>query len=371
MTRACREAGGNNLAQGLSDLPSHPLLKEGAIAAIHADRSTYSPHEGIQELREAIAAKMAKHNGLPCDPATEVVVTVGSTAAFAMALLALTEPGDEVILFEPYYSYHLKAVVALRAEPVFVSLRGAKFEIDEQELRAAFTPRTRAIVVCTPSNPSGKVFTRDELSMIAELCIEHDTAAVTDEIYEYMVYDGAEHASLATLPGMRERTVTISGLSKTFSVTGWRLGYAVAQPELAHVIGVLGDTFYVCAPTPLQYGGARGLTVGPEYYTALREAYERRREIMAAALRGAGMVPIIPQGGYYMLADVSPLGWGNADQAAKRLLAEAGIAAVPGTGFYNSHAGDSVLRFCFGKDEKVLRDAAERLSRLRGEGSRG
>ena len=200
--------------------------------------------------------------------------------------------------------------------------------------------------------------------MIAGLCIEHDIAAVTDEIYEYMVYDGAEHISLATLPGMQERTVTISGFSKTFSITGWRLGYAVAQPELASVIGVLGDTFYVCAPTPLQYGGARGLTVGPEYYTELRESYAHRREIMAGAVRAAGMTPIIPQGGYYMLADISRLGWGGADDTARRLLIETGIAAVPGTGFYKSDAGDSLLRFCFAKDENVLNDAAERMGRI-------
>jgi aminotransferase len=311
---------------------------------------------------------MAKHNRLPCDPATEVVVTVGSTSAFAMTILALTEPGDEVILFEPYYSYHLKALVALRIEPVFVSLRGKGFEIDEKQLRAAITRRTRMIVVCTPSNPCGKVFTREELSMIAELCVEHDIAAVTDEIYEYMVYDGAEHISLATLPGMRERTVTISGLSKTFSITGWRLGYAIAQQELANVIGVLGDTFYVCAPTPLQYGGARGMTVGPEYYIGLRESYTRRREIMAGAIRGAGMDPVVPQGGYYMLADISRIGWGGAEEAAKRLLADTGIAAVPGTGFYKSDAGDSFLRFCFAKDEEVLREAAERMGRMRPHG---
>jgi len=364
MTRACKEVGGINLAQGMSDLPTHPLVKEGAIEAINENRATYSPHEGIQELREAIAKKMADHNRLPCDPATEVVVTVGSTAAFAMTLLALCEPGDEVILFEPYYSYHLKALIGLRVEPVFVTLHGDEFKIDEAELRRAFTPKTKAVVVCTPSNPCGKVFTRDELSMIAGLCIEHDIAAVTDEIYEYMIYDGREHVSLATLPGMRARTITISGLSKTFSITGWRLGYAVAQEELAHTIGVLGDTFYVCAPTPLQHGAARGMTVGPEYYTDLRESYARRREIMAGAIRSTGMTPIIPHGGYYMLGDVGPLGWGDSREAAERLLSETGVAAVPGGGFYHSEVGDRMLRFCFAKDDVVLKDAAGRMGRI-------
>jgi aminotransferase len=364
MTRACKKAGGINLAQGICDLPTHPLVQEGAIEAIRGHRSIYSEYEGILELRKAIAAKMAEHNRLPCDPEKEIAVTVGATGAFAMAFLALLEPDDEVVVFEPYYSYHLNTIRALRGKPICVTLRGDRFDIDEEQLRSAFSIRTKAIVVCTPSNPCGKVFTRHELSLIAELCNEHNIVAVTDEIYEYIVYDGVEHLSLATLPGMRERTVTISGLSKTFSITGWRLGYAVAPVELMKTIGVLNDLFYVCAPTPLQYGGASGLTVGPEYYEDLSRSYALKRNLMEDAVRRAGLRPIIPQGAYYMLADHSTLGWGTAREAARRLLETTGVATVPGSDFYHGSDGDHLLRFCFAKEDEVLMEAGERMARI-------
>lgn len=363
MSRACDAAGGINLGQGICDLPTHPLVQEGAIEAIRASRATYAPHDGIPPLRQAIARKMASYNALPCDPETEVVVTSGSTGAFAMAMLALLEPGDEVILFEPYYSYHLNTIVAIRAEPVLVTLRGDDFSIAPEELRAALTPRTRAIVVCTPNNPCGKVFTREELSWIADLCQERGLTAVTDEIYEYILYDGAEHVSLATLPGMRERTVTISGISKTFSVTGWRIGYAVAEPETARTIGVLSDLFYVCAPTPLQHGAARGMEVEPSYYRQIAADYAAKRLLMAEAARGAGMRPLLPKGAYYMLADASRLGWGGARETARRLLAETGVACVPGSAFYRGGSGEHLLRFCFAKPDGALAEAARRMAR--------
>jgi aminotransferase len=362
MSRACDAVGGINLGQGICDLPTHPLVQEGAIEAIRASRATYAPHDGIAPLRQAIARKMESYNALPCDPDSEIVVTSGSTGAFAMTMLALLEPGDEVILFEPYYSYHRNTVLAMRGEPVFVTLHGDAFAFEEAELRAAVTPRTRAIVVCTPNNPCGKVFTREELSVIAGLCLEHDLTAVTDEIYEYILYDGAEHVSLATLPGMRERTVTISGISKTFSVTGWRIGYAVAEPETARTIGVLSDLFYVCAPTPLQYGAARGLEVDPSYYGEIAAEYAPKRSLMAGAARGAGLTPLLPQGAYYMLADASGLGWGGARDAAHRLLAETGVACVPGSAFYRGTAGEHLLRFCFAKPDEALVEAGRRMS---------
>lgn len=364
MTRACRAVDGINLAQGICDLPTHPLVQEGAIRAIRESRSTYSAMEGIPELRRAIAQKMATYNNLTCDPDAEIVVTVGASGAFAMASLALLAPDDEVILFEPYYGYHLNTIVALRGRPIFVRLHGPGFEIDEAQLREAFSPRTKAIVVCTPGNPSGKVFTRTELSLIAELCQEHDVVAMTDEIYEYIVYDGARHLSLATLPGMRERTVTISGLSKTFSITGWRLGYAVAEAEIAHAIGVLNDLFYVCAPTPLQHGAANGMTVGEDYYRDLARSYARKRDLMADAIRGARLEPVIPQGAYYMLVDTSSLGWGTSRETASRLLEKTGIATVPGSSFYQGSDGDSLIRFCFAKDDSVLLDAGRRMQSL-------
>jgi aminotransferase len=362
MTRACKEIGGINLAQGICDLPTHKLAQQGAIEAIREHRSIYSLHEGIPELREAIAKKMADYNRIICDPASEIVVTVGATGAFVLALLALLDPDDEVVLFEPFYSYHRNAILAFRGRPVSVLLRGPGFQIDVEELHKAFSPRTKAIVVCSPSNPSGKVFKRDELSAIARVCIENDVIAVTDEIYEYIVYDGAEHVSLATLPGMRERTVTISGFSKTFSITGWRLGYAVAPAEMAQTIGVLNDLLYVCAPTPLQHGAARGMEVGPEYYTALAHSYARKRKLMAEALRGAGFIPIVPQGAYYTLADASPLGRGPSREVAGWLLAEAGVASVPGSAFYTGTDGENLLRFCFAKDDEVLIEAGRRMA---------
>lgn len=364
MSRACAAVDGINLGQGICDLPTHPLVQEGAIDAIRAGLATYSPYEGIPELREAIARKMSSFNHLPCDPASEVVVTVGSTGAFAMAVFALCEPGDEVVLFEPFYGYHLNTLAAAGTKPVFVLLRGDRFEFDPRDLERAFERRPRAVVVCTPSNPCGKVFTRVELSAIARLAAEHDVIALTDEIYEYILFDGAEHVSLATLPGMRERTVTISGLSKTFSITGWRLGYAVAPPEIARAITVLSDLFYVCAPTPLQYGGARGMTVEPEYYADLARSYATKRALMADSLRGAGMRPILPQGAYYMLADVSALGWGDSRAAANRLLAETGVASVPGAAFYHDGAGDGLLRFCFAKEDDALLEAGRRMAAL-------
>lgn len=364
MTRACRAVDGINLAQGICDLPTHPLVQDGAIKAIRENRSTYSAMEGIPELRRAIAEKMAAYNHLPCNPSTEIIVTVGASGAFAMASLSLLAPGNEVILFEPYYGYHLNTILTLRGEPVFVRLHGSDFKIDESELRSAFSSRTKAIVVCTPSNPSGKVFTRAELSLIAELCQERDIVALTDEIYEYIVYDGAQHLSLATLPGMRERTVTISGLSKTFSITGWRLGYVVAEAEIAHAIGVLNDLFYVCAPTPLQYGAANGMTVEEDYYKGLAASYAVKRGLMAEAIRGAGLNPIIPKGAYYMLVDASSLGWGTARETARRLLDETGVATVPGSSFYRGTDGDRLLRFCFAKDNEVLIEAGDRMNSL-------
>ncbi|MBD3160892.1 MAG: aminotransferase class I/II-fold pyridoxal phosphate-dependent enzyme [Candidatus Eisenbacteria bacterium] len=364
MTRACRAVGGINLAQGLSDLPTHPLVQEGAIEAIRAHHSTYSPQEGIPELREAIARKMRADNRLACDPETEVVVTAGATGGFTAAAMALLDPGDEMILFEPYYPYHRNALIGLGAAPIAVRMQGDRCAIDDDALAAAVTDRTKAIVVCNPANPPGKVFRRDELERIARLCVERDLFAITDEIYEYYLYDGNEHVSLATLPGMRERTITISGFSKTFRITGWRLGYVVAVPEIARRIGVVNDAFYVCAPTPLQYGAARGLGVGRSYYVELRESYQRKRDLLARAVEAAGMRPLIPEGCYYLMAEVSRLGWGDARTAARKLLDTAGVAAVPGRAFYDGDEGDRWLRFCFAKEDAVLEEAARRLERV-------
>lgn len=362
MSRECERVGGINLGQGICDLPSIPELVDGACDAIHASKATYSKFEGIDVLRERIAAKIEKFNGFRVDPSTEVVVTVGSTGGFAAAAMATLNPGDEVILFEPYYGYHLNTLKVLGIETKFVPLQLPDWSIDFDVLRAAFGPKTRGIVVCTPSNPCGKVFTREELEKIAALCHEFDTWCFTDEIYEYIVYDGRTHLSMGAVD--REIAVTISGFSKTFSITGWRIGYVAADKRVTGPIGLVNDLFYVCAPTPLQWGVARALEVGDDYYRNLSLDYQKKRDMLAEALTDAGFTPYVPQGAYYMLAEV-PDGFATGSEAAMALIEEAKVASVPGPSFYASDRGDRLLRFCFAKDFGALEEACKRLREFR------
>jgi aminotransferase len=362
MSRECERVGGINLGQGICDLPTIPELVDGACDAIHASKATYSKFEGIDPLRERIAAKCERFNGFRVDPATEVVVTVGSTGGFAAAALATLNAGDEVILFEPYYGYHLNTLKVLGIVPKFVPLQLPDWSIDFDALRAAFGPKTRGIVVCTPSNPCGKVFTREELEKIAALCHEFDTWCFTDEIYEYIVYDGRRHLSMAAVD--RDVAVTISGFSKTFSVTGWRIGYVAASERVTKSIGLVNDLFYVCAPTPLQWGVARALEIGEDYYANLAADYEKKRDMLAAALTEGGFHPFVPQGAYYMLAEI-PDSFASASEAAMTLIEEAKVASVPGPSFYASGAGDRLLRFCFAKDFASLEEACRRLREFR------
>jgi aminotransferase len=365
MTRAVEAVGGVNLGQGVCDLPTHPAVKAGAIEAIEASRAAYSLYEGIAPLREAIAKKLREYNRVEADPAGEVVVTVGSTGAFALAMLATVDPGDRVLLFEPFYSYHLNTALLAGGEPLFVATRGDDFAFDEKELSAA-AARADVLVLCTPANPSGKVFTRAELEFIASLAERHDLLVVTDEIYEHILFDGREHVSPASLPGMRDRTITISGFSKTFSITGWRLGYAAGPPDIVRSMGILSDLLYVCPPTPLQWGVLKGMVdLGPDYYAGLLEDYAALRALMADGLRAAGMRPILPQGAYYMLADHRSLGWKTAREGADSLLARTGVAAIPGTAFYaDKAAGEHLLRFCFAKTREAIEDANRRMRAL-------
>jgi aminotransferase len=365
MSRECERVGGINLGQGICDLATEPLVAEGAIEAIEASRATYSKFEGIDPLRERISKKVASYNRYQADPATEVVVTVGSTGGFACATMATLNPGDEVILFEPYYGYHLNTLKLLGVDVKVVPLRAPDWSIDFDELRRAFSAKTRGIVVCTPSNPCGKVFTRDEIRQIAMLCREFGAWIYTDEIYEYIVYDGAEHVSPASVDEAKDLTITISGFSKTFSITGWRIGYVTAPPEVARGIGLVNDLFYVCAPTPLQWGVAKGLEIGDEYYRQLAIEYQKKRDILAAALDEIGMTPYIPAGAYYMLADTANLGFASSREAADALLSRAGVASVPGTAFHVSRRGESLVRFCFAKDLQALEDAAARIRAFR------
>jgi aminotransferase len=360
MSRECERVGGINLGQGICDLPTIPELQEGAIEAIRSGKATYSKFEGIDLLRERIARKMAHYNHVPCDPAKEVVVTVGSSGGFAAAAMATLNPGDDVILFEPYYGYHLNTLKVLGFGTKFVPLTAPDWTIDWDALRAAFTPRTKAVVVCTPANPSGKMFTRDELLRIGAMCRENGTWIITDEIYEYIVCDGREHVSAASLPECRDLTITISGFSKTFSITGWRVGYVVADARVAGPIGLMNDLFSICAPTPLQWGVARALEVPDSYYRDMAADYQKKRDILAAALTEAGFKPSVPQGSYYMLAEI-PEEFRDSAEAAQALLEQARVASVPGTAFFESEVGKRMLRFCYAKDFAALEEACRRI----------
>jgi aminotransferase len=365
MTRECERVKGINLGQGICDLPTPPLVRDGAVAAIDARKSTYSHPEGALELRQVIAEKLERDNGIRADPKSEIVVTVGATGAFTAAIHALLDPGDGILLFEPYYGYHLNAAILAGLEPHYMRLEAPQFTLREKELCAAVRPNTRAVVVCSPGNPSGKMFDASELEVLARVARENDLLVITDEIYENIVYDGRKHIPPATIADLCERTVTIMGLSKTFSITGWRLGYAVARAELAHAMTLVNDLFYVCAPTPLQHGAAAGFRAPASFFTDLASDYARKREMTCGALEKAGLAPIWPQGAYYVLADVEHLDFASAREAAMALLEETGVASIPGTAFYSDAEGERFLRFCFAKEDDVLAEACRRIERFR------
>jgi aminotransferase len=365
MTIECEKAGGINLAQGVCDTETPLPVRRGAQAAIDEGVNSYTRFDGLAELRAAIARKMRGYNGLEADPETEITVSAGSTGAFYCACLALLDPGDQIILFEPYYGYHLNTLEAVGAVAGYVRTEPPDWSFDEAALERAVTPRTRGIMVNTPANPSGKVYTRAELEIIAEVAERHDLFVFTDEIYEYFLYDGRPHLSPATIPGLRERTITVSGFSKTYSITGWRVGYSVAPRRFAEIIGHMNDLIYVCAPAPLQLGVARGLTeLGGDYYEALTVEYTAKRERICGALQTAGLTPNVPQGAYYVLADISRLPGATGKERAMHLLRRAGVASVPGEAFYHDHHGHNLARFCFAKPDAELDEACQRLAQL-------
>lgn len=365
MTRECERVGGINLGQGICDLPTPPLVRDGAIEAIRARKSTYSFAEGALELRTAIARKLAERNGIVADPNTEIVVTVGATGAFACAIHALLDPGDGLLVMEPYYGYHLNCALLAGLEPHFLPLAAPEFRLEEAALRAALRPNTRAIVLCTPNNPCGRMFGRAELDVLAKVAREKDLWVITDEIYEDIRYDGREHVSPATIPGLADRTITILGLSKTFSITGWRLGYAVAAPEVAQALQLVNDLYYICAPTPLQHGVAAGFSAPRSFFTELADDYARKREKLCRALERAGLAPVWPEGAYYVLADVRKMGAATSRDAALRLLEETKVASVPGSAFFRGAQGEQCVRFCFAKEHDALDEACRRLEAFR------
>ncbi|ACO34124.1 pyridoxal phosphate-dependent aminotransferase [Acidobacterium capsulatum] len=365
MSVECDRMGGVNLAQGVCDTGVPAPVAERALAAIEQGHNIYTRLDGIAVLRDAIAQKALRYNGIHADPESEVLVTSGATGAFYAACLALLNPGDEVLLFEPFYGYHANTLRAQRAVPVAVPLENGNWAIDFDRLRRAITPRTRALLINTPSNPCGKVFTREELAQIAAIVEEHDLIVFTDEIYEYFVFEGAQHVSFATLPGMASRTITISGLSKTFSITGWRVGYLIADRSVLGTIGYFHDLTYVCAPAPLQHGAAAGLVALPdEYYQAMARDYQSKRDLLCGALTRMGLTPSIPAGAYYVLADASRIAGANAREKARTLLAATGVAAVAGTAFFAEGRGENLLRFCFAKREEDLQRACDLLGKL-------
>jgi aminotransferase len=365
MTVECDRIGGINLAQGVCDTPVPAVVEAAAIQAIRDGQNIYTRCDGIARLREAIAAKQMRDYGLHYEPENEVLVASGATAGLHAAAMALLNPGDEVLVFEPFYGYHVHTFKSLRIDPVLVALAEPDWELDVDAMRAAVTPRTRAILLNTPANPTGKIFTGPELEAVAQLCIERDLFLITDEIYEYFVYDGARHICPATLPGMRERTIVLSGFSKTYSITGWRVGYATADKRWMPAMGHFHDLTYVCSPAPLQVGCAAGLEQLPSsFYTQLAADHQSKRQRLLAALTDAGMEPSVPAGAYYIMASVERLPGKTAAEKARHLLRATGVAAVAGTAFFRPGRGENLLRFCFAKQDAELDEACERLRKL-------
>jgi aminotransferase len=375
MTRQAIKYGAVNLSQGFPDFPAPRELKAAAKAAIDADINQYAITWGAKRFRDAIVAKTKHFAGMDVDPEQELTVCCGSTEAMISSLLAVLNPGDEVIIFEPYYENYGPDSILSDATPRFVKLRPQKdgdawqWRFDEAELRAAFNDRTRAIIINTPNNPTGKVFTRPELEFIAALCQKWDTIAFTDEIYEHILYGDQAHIYMATLPGMRERTVTINGMSKTYSVTGWRVGWAIAPPGITAAIRKVHDFLTVGAAAPLQEAGVLACSLPDEYYTKLAEDYRVRRDRILPQLEAAGFTCYRPDGAYYVMTDVTRFGFADDVKFSEFLVRDIGVSVVPGSSFYNDpRDGAQQVRFCFCKRDETLDEAGRRLLRLRDRG---
>lgn len=375
MTRQANLHGAVNLSQGFPDFPAPADIKRAACEAIEADINQYAITWGAKRFRDAIAAKTKWHLGLDIDPDREVVVTCGSTESMIATMLAVIDPGEEVIVFEPYYENYGPDVILSGAVMRYVTLHAPDenlpvWHFDRDELRAAFNERTKAIIITTPHNPTGKVFTREELRFIADLCIEFDALALTDEIYEHILYPDSsrsiEHVAMATLDGMRDRTVTINSLSKTYSVTGWRVGYAIAAPDLINGIRQVHDFLTVGAAAPLQEAGVYAMSLPRSYYDHLQTDYQRRRDFLLGVLEEVGFKCFKPDGAYYIITDISDFGFDNDVKFTQHLIKELGVAVVPGSSFYRRpELGAQQVRFCYCKKDETLQAAAERLRKLR------
>jgi aminotransferase len=381
MSREAVKYGAVNLGQGFPDWPAPEDIKRKAQEAIADEHNQYAITWGVKSFRDAIAAKTKWFLGLDIDPETEITVTCGSTEGMIAAAMATIDPGEEAVIFDPYYENYMPDAIISGATPRFVPLYRTDdgFVFDRDELRAAFNEKTKAIIICNPNNPSGKVYTRDEMEFIADLCKEFDALCFTDEIYEHITYDlgfgnsdlgfqktRPEHICMATLDGMRERTVVVNSLSKTYSVTGWRVGYCIAPPDITHAIRKVHDFLTVGAANPLQHAGAYALSLPPSYYDELQREYQRKRDFIVPVLREAGFKCDSPDGAYYVMADISDFGFENDIEFTKHLIREIGVAVVPGSSFYeNRSMGSQMVRFCFCKLDSTLEAAAENLRKLR------
>jgi len=380
MTREAMKYGAVNLGQGFPDFAAPEDIKQKAMEAIAADHNQYAITWGVKSFRDAIAAKTKWFLGMDIDPETEITVTCGSTEGMIAAMMATVDEGEEVVVFEPFYENYAPDAILSDAKPRHVPLRKTEegFVFDRDELRAAFNEKTKAIIICNPNNPTGKVFTREELEFIAGLCKEFDALAFTDEIYEHITYDFGsgisdvglekqrpEHICMATLDGMRERTVVVNSLSKTYSVTGWRVGYCIAPPEITSAIRKVHDFLTVGAANPLQHAGAYALGLPPSYYDDLQREYQKKRDFIVPVLQNAGLKCDYPDGAYYVMCDISNFGFSDDVEFTKYLIREIGVAVVPGSSFYHEkQLGSQQVRFCFCKKDETLEEASERLQKL-------
>ncbi|MBZ5560340.1 MAG: aminotransferase class I/II-fold pyridoxal phosphate-dependent enzyme [Acidobacteriia bacterium] len=364
MTRLNQMYGGVNLSQGFPDFPAPAAVKEAACAAINADVNQYAVTWGARPLREAVAREFTRRYRLPIVADEQVTVCCGSTEAMMSTMMAIIDPGDEVVIFEPFYENYGPDAILSGATPRYVTLHEPDWTFDPAELAAAFNAKTKAIILNTPNNPTGKVFTRDELEAIAALCRKWDAIAISDEIYEHIIYDGHVHVPIATIEGMADRTVTINGLSKTFSVTGWRVGWTISPPSLTGAIRKVHDFLTVGAPAPLQEAGAVALSLPDDYYVKLAANYRQRRDVLLEILERHHFTCYTPYGAYYIMTDISAFGFSDDVEFARYLVKDVGVAAVPGSSFYKTNAGRTKLRFCFCKKDETLREADQRLEKL-------
>jgi len=361
MTFACQKANGINLAQGIADLSVPDHVKKYAKQAIDQGKNIYTSFMGTSRIRSAISKKLKNYNGIDADPDKEIVATSGATGAFLISCLALLNPGDEFIVFQPYYGYHIHTLKMIGVKPVYVDLVAPLWGFSMDALEKAVTEKTKAILINTPANPCGKVFSEQELDLIADFSIRHDLIVFTDEIYEYFVYDGKQHISPGSIEKIKDRTMTISGFSKIFYITGWRIGYLACNEVWAAAAGQFNDLVYICPSSPLQEGVAGGiLEVRAEYYEKTRISYEKKRNMLCAALEQVGLTPFIPQGSYYVLADTTGIAGETALEKAMHILGKTNVASVPGNAFYEND-GRNLVRFCFAKEDFIIEKACRQI----------